>query len=628
MRLLFENWSTRIEANARPGVLVLLGLAIGAAIALYAGRRYLAPRLINRDPEADPPRMRRLLAATGVLLVGALPAAAGSYVVYLVLDTTQLMLPRVERVVAAFLGGLAFIALVRAFADAILAPGRPRWRLVALADGPADRTANFVVGIAALIAFGKVLEGLNQAIAAALPISVATKGVFALLAALAVAELLRRFAVTESIEEECFGPYVPTETDVGWPVRVLGWTAVATVIGAVLFGYIAFASFLVDQLVWIALILAVLLLAIAFGDEFTTGTLGRETRVATILQANTGLRRRSLEQIGILANGVGRIVLIIAAVMLALAPWGVDSADLVSSLRGAFFGFKVGDVTISLSTVVFALLIFALGFGVTRVIQGWLDATFLPATDLDAGLRNSIRTAFGYLGFFIAAALALSYLGLSLDRIAIVAGALSVGIGFGLQSIVNNFVSGLILLWERPIRVGDLVVVGDGEGHVRRISVRSTEIETFDRSTLIVPNSNLISGVVKNRVRGDRTGRAVIAVNVLRNQDPVRAAELLASCADNHPDVLKNPPPRVVFKRIGDTWLEFELVAYVSDVNVQQSVQSDLNFSLFRCLNEEKIMPPLGPGVMSVQGLEPVQDALDHIAEAIAQAGATPAARN
>jgi potassium-dependent mechanosensitive channel len=289
----------------------------------------------------------------------------------------------------------------------------------------------------------------------------------------------------------------------------------------------------------------------------------------------------------------------------------------VSSLRGAFFGFKVGEVTISLATVVIALLIFGLGFAVTRVVQGWLDTTFLPATDLDAGLRNSIRTAFGYLGFFVAAALALSYLGLSLDRIAIVAGALSVGIGFGLQSIVNNFVSGLILLWERPIRVGDLVVVGDGEGHVRRISVRSTEIETFDRSTLIVPNSNLISGVVRNRVRGDRTGRVIIAVNVLRNQDPARAAELLAGCAENHPDVLKNPPPRVVFKKIGDTWLEFELVAYVADVNLQQSVQSDLNFALFRCLTQEKIMPPLGPGAMSVQGLEPVRDGLEHIAEAI-----------
>ena len=111
---------------------------------------------------------------------------------------------------------------------------------------------------------------------------------------------------------------------------------------------------------------------------------------------------------------------------------------------------------------------------------------------------------------------------------------------------------------------------------------------------------------------------------MLRNQDPVRAAELLASCANTHPDVLKDPPPRVAFKKIGDTWLEFELVAFVSDVNLQQSVQSDLNFSLFRCLNEEKIMPPLGPGVMSVQGLGPVQDGLDHIAEAIAKAPRTP----
>ncbi|HEX8168100.1 MAG TPA: DUF3772 domain-containing protein [Beijerinckiaceae bacterium] len=624
LKLLFGTWWDRIEGRATPGVLVLLGLAIGAAIALYAGRRYIAPRVIHRDPAAEPTRMSRLLAALAVLAVGALPAAGGSYLVYAVLDATGLMLPRIAPVIAGLLGGLAFVALARALAEAILAPGRPSWRLVRLSDRPAERTATFVVAIAAIIALGKVVEALNQAIAAALPLSIATKGVFALLAALALGELLRRFAATGSDEEECFGPYIPTEADVGWPVRILGWGAVAAVTAGVVLGYVAFATFLVDQLVWIALILAALLLAMAFGDEFTTGALSGETRVSTILQANTGLRRRSIQQVGILANGIGRVVLMLAAVMLALAPWGVDSADLLGSVRAAFFGFKVGEVTVSLSTLALALLIFALGFAATRVVQGWLDTTFLPATDLDAGIRNSIRTAFGYLGFFVAAALAFSYLGLSLDRIAIVAGALSVGIGFGLQSIVNNFVSGLILLWERPIRVGDLVVVGDGEGHVRRISVRSTEIETFDRSMLIVPNSNLISGVVKNRVRVDRTGRVVIAVNVLRNQDPVRAAELLAACADRHPDVLKSPPPRVVFRKIGDTWLEFELIAYVTDVNVQQSVQSEINFALFRCLNEEKIMPPLGPGVMSVQGLEPVRDALDHIADAIATAPRPP----
>jgi potassium efflux system protein len=201
-----------------------------------------------------------------------------------------------------------------------------------------------------------------------------------------------------------------------------------------------------------------------------------------------------------------------------------------------------------------------------------------------------------------------------------VAGALSVGIGFGLQSIVNNFVSGLILLFERPIRVGDLVVVGsDGEGYVRKISVRATEIETFDRSTIIVPNSNLISGTVKNRVRGDKTGRVIVPVNVLRNQDPAHAAQRLVEIASRHADVLSEPRPRVLFKKIGETWLEFELIAYVEDVTKQASVQSDLNFTVFKMLVDEGILPPLGPGAMNVGGLEPVQAALRQIADAIAE---------
>jgi potassium-dependent mechanosensitive channel len=479
--------------------------------------------------------------------------------------------------------------------------------------------------LAAILAAGRVFETLNQAIFAALSLSIATKGVFALLSALTVAELLRRFAATASREEECLGPYVPSESEIRGPIRVLGWAVVAAVVTAAVTGYVALASFLVDQLVWISLVLAVLLIAIVLVDELIAGALRGQTRVSTLVQANTGLRRRSLEQIAVLANGLARVALILIALMLALAPWGVDSADLLSSVRAAFFGFRLGDVTIAPATVVFAILIFVLGFAVTRIIQRWLDTTFLPATDLDAGLRNSISTAFGYLGFFVAAALAFSYLGLSLDKIAIVAGALSVGIGFGLQSVVNNFVSGLILLWERPIRVGDLVVVGDGEGHVKKINVRATEIETFDRSTIIVPNSNLISGIVKNRVRGGRTGRVVLSVNVLRNQDPARAAELLTACADKHPEVLKTPRPSVVFKKIGDTWLEFELIAYVADVNVLETVRSELNFAIFRCLTDASIMPPLGPPALDVKGLTPVETALEHIAEAIASNARDPA---
>jgi small-conductance mechanosensitive channel len=304
--------------------------------------------------------------------------------------------------------------------------------------------------------------------------------------------------------------------------------------------------------------------------------------------------------------------------MLALVPWGLESADVMSSVRAAFFGFMVGGVTISLSTIIIAGLLFALGFAATRMVQRWLDSSFLPATELDAGLRNSIRTAFGYVGIIVAAAVAFSYLGLSLDRITIVAGALSVGIGFGLQSIVNNFMSGLILLWERPIRVGDLVVVGDGEGYVRRINVRSTEIETFDRSTVVVPNSNLISGVVRNRVRTDRTGRVIVSVPVPRASDPDRVAEVMRTCALAHREVMSEPAPRVLFKKIGETMIEFDLVCFVDEVEIAGRISSDLYFAIYRSLREAGIgQPPSSAPAVTVQGLERVEEQLEHIAEAI-----------
>jgi small-conductance mechanosensitive channel len=525
----------------------------------------------------------------------------------------------VEPVAQSILRGLAFVAFVRALVDAVLAPGRAPWRLLPVTEAAAQRIMTYAVLFTGLIVTGKVIETINQAVAAALPITVATRAVFAAGGALVLAAMLRRFATTATSDEACLGPYVAPEVEFGGPLRILGWTVVGLVAGGCLLGYVAFASFLVDQVTWISIIVALLFLFLALGDEFIGGTLRGQTRLATMLQANTGLRRRSLEQIGVLATGLVRVVLIVAALMLALAPWGIESNDLVSSLRVAFFGFRVGDVTISLSAIIIAGLLFALGFGATRIVQRWLDTTFLPATDLDAGLRNSIRTGFGYIGIIVAGAIAFSYLGLSLDRLTIVAGALSVGIGFGLQSIVNNFVSGLILLWERPIRVGDLVVVGDGEGYVRRINVRATEIETFDRATVVVPNSNLISGVVRNRVRTDRTGRVIVSVPVPRASDPDRVAEIMRQCALAHREVMSEPSPRVFFKKMGEAMLDFDLVCFVDEIEVSGRVSSDLMFAIFRALREAGIgqpAPAANPTV-NVQGLDRVEERLEDIVEAI-----------
>ncbi|MFF8799874.1 MULTISPECIES: DUF3772 domain-containing protein [unclassified Methylobacterium] len=618
----FEDTVSLFRRNGSLWNLLVLGLAFGLSFALYFGRRNIAPALGRRDISVtNPSRRAKLLGAWRVLLLGTLPAVAGSYAIYYALDATELLPARYLPVASAILGGIAFIAFVEATADALLAVNKPAWRPAPVSDAAAWRINALAVSIAVVITVSKSTEALNSAIYAALPISIATRGIGAVTAALLLAIGLHRFADTAEKEEECFGPYVGTETssNIGGPLRLLGWVAVAVIAAAPLVGYVALSAFLVDQLIWTASILVLLWLLIVSADVLIGGSLCEETRIATTLQANTGLRKRSLNQIAVIVTGFARVLLIAVAALLALAPWGLDSTDVFSSVRTAFFGFKVGDVTISLSAIAFGVGILVLGVFITRGVQRWLENTYLPATDLDAGLRNSISTVAGYVGFLLALALSFSYLGLSLEKLTIVAGALSVGIGFGLQSIVNNFVSGLLLLWERPIRVGDQVLIGDSEGIVKRISVRSTEIQTFDRSAVIVPNSNLISGIVKNRVRGDRTGRVIISVNVLRNQDPVRAAEMMVECARAHPDVLKEPPPRVVFKKIGDPFLEFELIALVSDVNFGQKVQSDLNFSVFKTLADAEFIPPMGPAssFITVQGLEPVRDALGQIASAV-----------
>ncbi|WP_245410855.1 DUF3772 domain-containing protein [Microvirga flavescens] len=575
------------KRNATFATLFFLGLSIGIAVALYGARRSIAPRLSRRDPAIeDPSRRSRLLAAVVTLVLGAVPAVAGSWIVWIAFDSADLFPPRLERVVAALLQGLAFVAFVRALIDAILSPDHAAWRLITVSNVAATRIMRFGVLLASVIVTGKVLEAFNQAIAAVLPITVLTRSLFALAAALVLAELLRRFATRDASDENCLGPYVANEVDVSGPLRTFGWAVDVAVIFSVISGYVALASFLVDQVMWISILVALLILGIMLADEFIGGSLTSDSRFTTTLQANTGLRRRSIEQIGVLATGAARLALILLALLLALAPWGIESTDVLGSVRAAFFGFSVGDMTISISSMLIAALLFGVGFTVTRLIQRWLDNTFLPATDLDSGLRNSIRTAAGYVGIIVSGVVCFTYLGLSLERLTLVAGALSVGIGFGLQSIVNNFISGLILLWERPIRVGDLVVVGDGEGYVRRINVRSTEIQTGDRSTLIVPNSNLISGVVRNRVRNDRMGRVLVSVPVPRATDPDLVADIMRKAALAHREVMSEPAPRVLFKKVTENTIDFDLVCFVDEIDTAGRVASDLYFEIFRALRK------------------------------------------
>ncbi len=290
---------------------------------------------------------------------------------------------------------------------------------------------------------------------------------------------------------------------------------------------------------------------------------------------------------------------IVAVPILALN-WGMRWATLVDIWWALKEGIKLGETRISLDILFLLAVVFAVGVGITRWLQKLFRVAILPRTKLDIGGQNALITGIGYIGITLSALVAISSAGLDLSSLAIFAGALSVGIGFGLQTIASNFVSGIILLIERPIKEGDWIDVAGYSGYVRKISVRSTRIETFDRHDVIIPNAELVAGVVKNMTLTGNTGRVIVPVGVAYGTDAEEVKRLLLEIAANHQMVLSYPKPIVLFMGLGESSIDFELRCFVKDVNSMLTVRSDINFEVYRVLGEAGIEIPFPQRVVTM----------------------------
>jgi len=274
------------------------------------------------------------------------------------------------------------------------------------------------------------------------------------------------------------------------------------------------------------------------------------------------------------------VVIWVAAIGLIAAPLHGDHAVVVEQIRPSPLLSSVRSLNLSPRTVGMALIVLLVGIALTRMVRGWLEHRFLPATSLDNGIRTSLVTGLSYVGIIIALLSATSMLGLQLEKITLIASALSVGIGFGLQSIIQNFVSGVILLIERPVQPGDWVSVSGAEGTIRRIRVRATELATADGGTAIVPNSSFISANVSNRADALMSSRLDLALTVSGCPTAADARDAVLDLAKGCLPVREAPPPRIFLMTLGaDEWV-FNLRVYAKAETSVAQARSDVLFWL------------------------------------------------
>lgn len=599
-------------AQATPlTVWAILAVIIAGLIALriYAGY-YLIRLTATKVP---PGRLRRSLhAVTLVALAAATPAS----IVFALLTGLRWStdLPEdTDTFLFSLLGLVSFGGYVYGLGYALLLPDRHSWRLLPLSDALTRRMRGFPPTLGIVLVVVWFSERLSVLIDAGLATAVAINCLSALLLSLTITFwLLRGARKWRKLRAE--SP-MDQPTHAIWirAIIVVQWLLLGLSLLSLLLGYVALGSFVVKQVVWTLIVLSscylftVLIddLCIAVGSSVNDANEAKDNQDKKDNKDAAVTAPQARDQIAVLLSGALRLVLLLIALMLLAAPFGEGPTELLHRADKLHDGIQIGEIAIKPAAVLQALVVLGLALIAIRYIKRWLQTRYLPTTRLDTGMQASASTLFGYAGGVLAVALAMSAIGIGLERIAWVASALSVGIGFGLQAVVQNFVSGIILLAERPVKVGDWVSLSGVEGDIRRINVRATEIQMGDRSTVIVPNSEFITKIVRNVTHTNPLGLVQLKLPLPLDTDAEQARELLLAAFREHATLLDDPAPNVQLDGIDGANLIFNATGFVSSPRLAYGARSELLFVVLARLREAGISISKQPTMLLNNPLQP-----------------------
>lgn len=570
-----------------------LAVVIAFGVRRAAGR-WLMSLLGRRVP---PGRLRRSLLATVVTGLALLtPATFVTGLQRVLMESAVPPSDGLQVLLESLVGAVVFGAYLSGLGRALLAVRRPSWRLPQVPDRVARGLGHVPTELALVIGLGWLAERLATVVNTSLATLVAFNCLFSLaLAGLIALSVRRGHVLSREQARAADAAAVPPPRPL-WASAVIGLGVLLVVASLVclLVGFVALGAFIVKQVVWAVLVLATAyLLCTLVDDACMAWVLAPRQPDGAGVPALEGPRLR--DQAAVLLSGVTRLAIGLCALVLILAPFGQSPDDLLARAQALREGLAIGEIRLQPGAVLQAVAVFAGGLLAVRALKRWLTQRLLPTTRLDPGMQASAATLTGYLGGVAALAMALSALGLGLERIAWVASALSVGIGFGLQAIVSNFVSGLILLAERPVKVGDWVSLSGVEGDIRRINVRATEIQMGDRSTVIVPNSEFITKIVRNVTHADPMGLVQLRLPLPLDVPADRVREQLQQALDAHDDVLKSPGATVRLDGVDGDKLVFIATGFVASPRKAATVKSDVLFEGLRRLHRIGVLAGAAP---------------------------------
>ena len=567
--------------------------ALFAFLAIFVGfylKRFIYGRWGYRDEIQNPSYEQKVLAAIHVALArGIIPSFILGGLLVWTISIGAFSGGFLGIVVASVLYYMLYIVICTALARVIFAPKRPQWRLANI-DTQKAKKLTYACYWSIFLIFGcmcveNIANRTNYPIELLYFLSALSTGIKAFCLVLVVNALLWKK------EDEAVETDTDDETDNGLS---LAWKVTFSVslfsIGIfilALLGYSQLSSYILSRLLISAILLGVFIVIKTVMFDVL-----KKLLMFVVMKVNKKLKKKIFANLDIVQSVVITPLLIILLILAILNVWGVPTDVLMFAVKKLLFGFRIGDFEISLVSILLGILSFCVSIYVFKLITAKTRQNILAKISIDDGIKNSLLTAFSFLGTIVSALIAVVIMGVDLTNLALIAGALSIGIGFGLQNIINNLVSGLIILFERPFKVGDWVIIDGEEGKIKQINIRSTEVETFKRSSVIIPNANLLSSSVTNLTHGDNLARYSVKVGVAYGTDVEKVKQILLECAAKNKNVLKTPAPYVMFQDFGASSLDFELRFYVNDIWAGWMVPSDLRYVINQRFIEENIEIP------------------------------------